>query len=112
MLNQVNVILFFIDYSLFNGFLINFLNKEKWIIQSSPTTKVKKLIPKLPFEVPPKRFNIRGGPYHLRGPHTRLLSIAFSVSKLIELERIETGFYRAYETRQYTERVSHKHALV
>lgn len=39
------------------------------------------------------------------GPQMRLLEIGRSLTKLVRDERVELPYYRAYEVRNYTERV-------
>jgi hypothetical protein len=67
-------------------------------------------MPRIPYVVPNDEIKVRGGSKHyLRlyfGRQMRLQEIAKSVTQLIRDERIELSYYRAYEVRNYTERVS------
>ena len=67
----------------------------------------------MPYVVPNKPIKIRDGRNieHLRRlfPEAqRLKAISRSVTKLIDEERVEFAYWRGYETRNYTERVSEK----
>src|SRR5690349_13016241 len=69
-------------------------------------------MPKMPYEIPDKPIKVRGrsGEEHIRRlfpRQTRLKEIAKSVTSLINRERIKLSYFRAYETRNYTERVLH-----
>lgn len=82
----------------------------KWIRKPFPTTPVDKLIPQMPYEIPDKPIKVRGGRNleYLRRlfPHQeRLRTIAKSVNKLIDEERVEFNYFRGYEVRNYTERL-------
>lgn len=64
----------------------------------------------MPYAIPDKPIKVRGGRNleHLRREFSgqmRLKAIAKSVTKLIDEERIELAYFRAYEVRNYTERV-------
>lgn len=64
----------------------------------------------MPYVIPDKPIKVRGGRNieHLRRlfpSQMRLISIARSVNKLIDEERVEFSYYRGYEVRNYTERV-------
>lgn len=68
-------------------------------------------MPQMPYEIPNKPIKVRSNSNeeHLRRlfPHQqRLKAIAVSVTRLIDEERIELPYYRGYEVRNYTERVS------
>jgi hypothetical protein len=67
-------------------------------------------MPRIPYVVPNEEIKVRGGSkHHLRlyfGRQMRLQEIAKSITQLIRDERIELSYYRAYEVRNYIERVS------
>ena len=67
-------------------------------------------MPQIPYVVPDQEIKVRGSSKHwLRlhfGRQMRLQEIAKSITQLIRDERIELSYYRAYEVRNYTERVS------
>jgi len=82
----------------------------KWFRRPFPTTEVTKLMPQMPYEIPDQPIKVRGraGEEHIRrlfGKQTRLREIAKSVTSLIDKERVELSYFRAYETRNYTERL-------
>lgn len=68
-------------------------------------------MPQIPYEIPNEPIKVRShrNEEHLRilFPHQqRLKTIAVSVTKLIDEERIELPYFRGYEIRNYTERVN------
>ncbi|KAH9401284.1 54S ribosomal protein L17 mitochondrial [Tyrophagus putrescentiae] len=82
----------------------------KWHHKRFPTTEIKKLIPQMPYQIPEHPIRVRSGTgeEHLRRlfpRQLRLKEIAKSVTKLVDQERIELPYFRAYETRNYTERL-------
>ena len=64
----------------------------------------------MPYQIPDHPIRVRSGTgeEHLRRlfpRQLRLKEIAKSVTKLVDQERLELPYFRAYETRNYTERV-------
>ena len=73
-------------------------------------------MPATPFQILNGPIKVRGGTgeEHLRRlfpRQMRLKEIAKSVTALVDQERIEMAYFRAYETRNYTERVKPKKHL-
>ena len=73
-------------------------------------TKVDKLIPRIRYEILDKEIKVRGDKEWRRqmfGPQIRLETIAKGVTQLIRDERVELTYFKAWEVRNYAERVSH-----
>ncbi|CAG2122819.1 unnamed protein product, partial [Medioppia subpectinata] len=82
--------------------------KAHWMYKNYPTTSVDKMIPRMRYEIPGEPIRVKGDTEwrrQLYGKHIRLKTIARSVNDLIRDERIQLSYWKAYEIRNYTERV-------
>ncbi|XP_054156400.1 39S ribosomal protein L17, mitochondrial-like [Oppia nitens] len=79
-----------------------------WMYKRYPTTSVDKLMPRMRYEIHKETIKVKSGPRWRRdilGPDARLKAIAASVTHLVREERIELGYWRGWEIRNYTERL-------
>jgi len=82
--------------------------KAHWMYKIYPTTRVDKMIPRMRYEIPVDPIKVRGGEEWRRqlfGKQMRLETIARSVNDLVRDERIHLTYYKAWEVRNYAERL-------